>query len=486
LYVANSDFDLRYSGGTVQTIDLAALRARVDPISEALSNGVSAANACAQVGLATNAQTWLYPGPCNPFSVAPLIRSHAFIGAFASGVLLVHHPSATQARLFIPVRGDPSITYFEVQDDRQASAGFVPSYQLECQVDDEGFCGTDHRIGQDPDHTLRGIQLPADPVGIAATADGTAIVSAHQTKRAASLLINDWQSVPWLSYFAGNLPEGPTEVVTIPEPAFVAAARAEAAADGRSFLYRNGFALTFRYTAEVDILQYYPDSGASPPRPFIARSGAAAITINASGADSRGIAIVDTERRACEADCGDPLDVSCQQACAENVPLRVFVANRAPASLLIGELNTIVNTRTETVPGQSSPQIVPSGAFETLYLYDSIPMTFGPSRVETGSIVNEQGQLEPRVFAVCFDSRSIYVFDPLRDRLESVIRTGRGPHDIAFDTGEDDTGRLYSYLYVGHFTDSYIGVVDLDRRRPLTYAQLFASVGIPTPPQESN
>ena len=44
---------------------------------------------------------------------------------------------------------------------------------------------------------------------------------------------------------------------------------------------------------------------------------------------------------------------------------------------------------------------------------------------------------------------------------------------------------MHSFLYVGHFTDSYIGVVDLDMRRPETFGSMFATVGAPTPPRES-
>ncbi len=479
--MANSDFDLRYSGGTVQALDLAALRETVDRIPQALADGASVAEACAQAGLGANPDPWLNPGPCSPLPVAPRVRSHAFIGAFASGLLLTHDPNDARARLFVPVRGDPSITYFDIQDDRAATADFAPSFRLDCAQLGDGFCHSAHRIGRDPDRNLRGVQLPADPVGIAGSADGSAIVTAHQTQKAASLLYNDWTGTPWLSYFANNLPQGPTELVPIPPPALVAAAMAEAEQEGRSFDYHEGFVLTFRSTAQLDILRYYPDSGAAPPRPFIVRGYATAVTITASGYDSRGVAVLDDERRACEATC-DELDVDCLEACAA-VPLQLFVANRSPASLLIGEVVTELDTAIE--PGDPAGSTVLTGASESLYLYDSVPLTFGPSRLEVGTVINADGELEQRVFAVCFDSRTVFAFDPAEHRLELVIRAGRGPHDIAFDSGQDATGRRYAHMYVGHFTDSYLGVVDLDMRRPLTYGQMFASVGVPSEPVEA-
>ena len=39
-------------------------------------------------------------------------------------------------------------------------------------------------------------------------------------------------------------------------------------------------------------------------------------------------------------------------------------------------------------------------------------------------------------------------------------------------------------MLVGHFTDSYLGVVDLDQRRS-TFGQMIANIGVPVPPPES-
>ncbi len=479
LYVANSDFDLQYSGGWVQALDLGQIRSDVSVIADRLAEEESAQTACQAAGRALNPDSWLNPGPCSAFPVLPYVKSHASIGAFASGLLLTHEPDGSGARLFASVRGDPSITYFNVADDRGAVEGF-DSFKLECAAEDDGFCGNAHRLGQDRDDTLRGIQLPADPVGLAATQDGVAIVTAHQTQSAASLVVNQWQDTPYLSYFAGNLASGPTEVAAIPEPAFVSLAEAEAAAAGVVFSYQRGFAVTFRNASELAVMRYVPDSGAVPPRPFIMRTASVPITTNAGGFDSRGIAILDRERRACEQSCETVIEtLNCLTSCAEQVPLQVFMANRSPASLLIGQIETFVST--VTIAGES----IPTGSVEEVVFYDSVPLDFGPSRVETGQIIGPDGQLEDRIFAVCFDSRRVFSFDPVHLRVESVIHTGRGPHDIAFDTGVDGDGEPFSLLFVGHFTDSYIGIVDLDMTRPFTFGQMFASVGAPTPPKES-
>jgi hypothetical protein len=480
LYVASSDFDLRYSAGTLMALDLAAMRAATTPIALALNDGMSAQEACAVADRLPNPSTWLHPGPCSAFPVAQFIGQTTFIGAFASGLLLTHEPDGNRARLFSPVRGDPSITYFDVPDDRGAAFGATFDPEINCGQGSDLFCDGLHRLGQDPDRNLRGIQLPADPVGIAATGDGVAIVTAHQTQAAASLVINDWATRPELAYFAQGLPSGPTEVASIPEPGFVAPAREAAEQANQPFVYRAGFAVTFRATPELNVLRYVEDSGSVPPRPFIQRESALPLLTNTSAFDSRGAAIVDSERRTCEASCSSVGDaLGCLTACAENVPLRIFISNRDPAALLVGEVRSLINRAVD----DSGVERITS-ATEQVVFFESIPLDFGASRVEVGRVVDGTGQLVERIFVAAFDTRRVFVIDPFLARLDGVIRTGRGPHDIGFDTGIDNAGEPFSFMYVGHFTDSYLGVVDLDQRRAATYGSLFANVGVPNPPRE--
>jgi hypothetical protein len=42
-----------------------------------------------------------------------------------------------------------------------------------------------------------------------------------------------------------------------------------------------------------------------------------------------------------------------------------------------------------------------------------------------------------------------------------------------------------SRLYVGHFTDSYIGVFSLDLQHPETYGTSLGTLGVPKPPRAS-
>ena len=41
------------------------------------------------------------------------------------------------------------------------------------------------------------------------------------------------------------------------------------------------------------------------------------------------------------------------------------------------------------------------------------------------------------------------------------------------------------WLFIGHFTDSFITVISLDRRFPMTFGKTLATIGKPTPPRAS-
>jgi hypothetical protein len=209
------------------------------------------------------------------------------------------------------------------------------------------------------------------------------------------------------------------------------------------------------------------------------------VSTNADGKDSRGIVVDPSKRQACENACTEGTDGLCSDKpdldgclrCCVDVPLDVFIANRTPPSLLLGRVRTVV---TDSDQGGT----VGSGAVDRPEVYDAISLAVGPSKVALGQVIGMDGQLHPRIFAVTFESRLIFSYDPEARMVDAIIRTGRGPHAIAFDTGDDGDG-LHSYLYVGHFTDSYLGVVDLDMRHPETFGIMFASIGTPIPPRES-
>ncbi|AUX22325.1 hypothetical protein SOCEGT47_028260 [Sorangium cellulosum] len=513
LYVANSDFDLQYNGGTVQALDLQRLRKRTLALQESLNPreggeaGADLRAACGSLGI--NAAGVLYPGPCGPLDVAALggdeaiIRSSAVIGAFASNVVLVHRPlaepapdaaAAPQARLFVPVRGDPSITFFEVADDRPEAPAATrcgegdACFRLDCgATTNGGRCSVDHRVGEIPSREIERRKLPLEPLGISAGPDGESLVVSHHTENKASLIVNPWTSVgrPQLADVLDDLPAGPTELAAVPPPRLVRALGEEA------IDYQPAFLLTYVAAPQVDLLRAQASTDSEPALLF--QSSSTPITAAARGVDSRGVAVDASERQACEAGCADA-DRDCLARCAE-IPVQAFVAHRNPNALLVGELTT---TLVEDDSGRPDDRW--AAAYETLAIRDTAPLAAYPTRVAVGDVIGVDGARRRRVFALAFDSGHAFVYDPAARRIDAVIRTGRGPQAVAFDTGvtcgpekercdctpgEDDGCEPYSLMYIAHFTDSYLGVVDLDMRKANTFGSMILTVGKPVPPRES-
>ncbi len=296
--------------------------------------------------------------------------------------------------------------------------------------------------------------------------------SPTRTSGAAGLFLNDWDAGARYEFTLGGLPDRPIGVVALPEPWAVPAL---------GLAHLPGFLVGFRNVASIYMVRAYFDEGANPPRPYAKVPSSAIILTNSSGIDSRGLAVNASERRAAERLCADrfgldditAVDPEAAQAagpgyaaCATEAaaePLDVYVSNRAPASLVVG---------------RSRPALadIPSNDLPTFYATMSVPL--GAARVVVGDIVNASGDRERRAFSISFDSRRIVIYDPERQRIETEILTGRGPQAMAIDS-EHGLG------YVAHFTDSYVGVVDLDQRRPETYGKMVATVGKPTPPRAS-
>lgn len=500
LYVANSDFDLQYSGGTIQALNLVpvgdqpGIRDIAASLAAKIADGASPDEACGAIGTKPNGNPSLHPGPCEPLDVSPFVQAYAGVGAFSSGITLVPRQGQPGLRLFLAVRGDPSVTFFDVADDRDPAAVVAPcdgAFCLSCADDGaEHRCSDRNRIGENIFTSQRGLLMPTEPTGVASAvhAAGDAIVMPHQTTATASLVVNHWPttpsaggagdnqpfaSTPSLEFLLEQLPEAPTGIAAIPPPALVQLT---------NLAYQPGFVIGHRAVPSLTVVRYVDDAGAAPPRPFLLRSDDIAVTLSNDGSDSRGMAFDTSARDACEATCfaelcpdgGDAcsFDVglqTCLLGCAET-PVGFYLANRAPASLLVGSL--VVE------PSFEGTKL--TGLREKITLDESVALPLGPSAVGVGQVVGADGTLEPRVFVVSFDARFVSVYDPGLHRIETSIRTGRGPFGLAFDT---DPVAGTSFMYLSQFTDSYLSVVDLDTRRP-SYATPIVSLGPPVSPRE--
>lgn len=451
LFVVSSDFDLQYNAGAIQSYDVSRIADELPVLCEVDRDGnevpgglcppPGATSPCIE-GERIASQRLLFPGRCNPVTPSKYKIDSVKIGAFATDAVLrswpANEPSPTgaTARLFVPVRGDSTLHWLDITAEGKMECG---------QAGNDGTCDDPHRAGDQPTDNTRGIKLNAEPFAIDASERGDTIVVTNQTTGTASLFVNRWaEAAPSLQFALSSdrIPRRPVGIAALPSPASMGGT------DGDTFL------MTFRDSAQVRLIRYQPDGDSNPWRPFLVDGGGVGITANSVGSDSRGVAVDASARKDAEARC------SGDEACLEQaalVPLDVYVANRAPSSLLVGR----------TRPPQEYP-----------YFYDSIPLTTGPSLVTLGKVKNAAGELERRVFVACFDSRRVFVYDPVRARMEAEIFTGRGPHSMVVD----ETRGL---LFVAHFTDSYLGVYSLDLSHPDTYGSMLATLGAPKPPRSS-
>jgi hypothetical protein len=565
LYAVNSDFDLQWNGGTLQSYDLFLIRLdaaklvqtnltlvespRVltdsppynSPYNIDFVSPPSPANCLSDpsAGVTDTHGTRVPPGEicAPPVQSTNYVRSSAIIGAFATTLQLQTFDGVDQAgctppecqpqcmppncgvghRLFAPVRGDASLTWADVGPDDDPNAippegphantqSFAP-FQFSC-VDPGTGSGCIGHAGNsiDPEDT-RGATMPGEPFGLSQTQDGTAIAVTHQTSTDTSLLTAGMPpSVPpSMQFVETDLPNAGSGITFVPHDPESSVPPCKVPPIPGVDCVRPAFLETNHSTAEVDLLRFWDDDGAGPGdessnhRPFIVKDAFTPINTNLGGSDSRGIAIDPTPRLACKA-LVPPTDTADRTRCAD-LPARVFIANRTPPSLIIGEV------------GGPSPN--GSGTYDPdlLTLTGNLTLPAGPSTVYVAPIVNSEGRYEVRVFVVNFDSSTISVYDPDSPNLALVdtIYVGPGPFAMAFDpfvlndvathaavpldTRKDPRLsaaqqamapplKRYRFAYVASFTQSYVQVIDLDQSQP-TFESVAFTLGNPTPPKGS-
>jgi hypothetical protein len=512
LYVVNSDFDLQWNGGTLQSYDLKRLRADATSLIAAPPAG------CPEI--APPGGTLLGQGCAPPRPSAAYFGASATIGAFATDLQVSIASTANHnKRLFIPVRGDATITWADVGDD--------PAHPLaiDCGQGPDGRCGTSHQAGSasQPDNT-RGVAMPGEPFGMAQTEVGTFIAVTSQTTTQTSLLTTglappppavapdcqqrfDSTCGPTMQFVLGGMPTGGIGITAVPHDPDAPAPGTVGPPVGRSNTcadpndtppcpssrcedvgdalpcVRPAFLETSRDVPEIDLLRLYDDDGSSQHRPFLEREGVYPIASNAVGTDSRGIVVDPTPRIACKLQCkplspGDGQN-DCRAACGQ-IAARVFFASRTPPALGIGEI------------GGPPPTGVGAYDPDRLVLTGNVPLPPGPSNVYLAPIVDAAGRFALRVFVVCFDSNQIVIYDPNAGAVEKVINVGAGPFAMAFDpfrmidVGEQSAATSsYRFAYVASFTQSYVQMIDLDNSQPTaeTFENVVFTLGQPTLPK---
>ncbi|APR99406.1 YncE family protein [Pajaroellobacter abortibovis] len=508
LYVLNSDFDLRYNGSTLESLNLAqirldAARAIANPLDPLLPRlwkmeTSGGGNPCphhpplSKPGRPGEPQL---PGDtCIPrVNASRYEKDTVVLGALGSEVQLKRGETGGD-QLFVLTRGDMALTWVNVSNDQSLAdvdpiqAESYPSFFFRCDQDAKKRCSGTHRItsGRGGERLVADLTMPAEPFSMAQSVDGSMIVVVHQSEPKASLFITSADGkAPTIQFVLEGLPLGGVGIAAL--------------SDG--FFPEKGcspsFLLTSRSAALVTLVRAYrPASAAAKSGYFLVKRGQTPLVANAGWMDSRGIAVDPTLRISCKLRVA-PVDLKInpprtqaqvdeEQATCLRLPERVFLINRSPPSLLIGE----VGDRTADARGNRVP--------EQLRIASSIPLPAGPSRVYLAPIVDTDGRYSLRVFIICFDASLVIMYDPDRRAIADIIQVESGPHAMAFDpfSWEDVARRAvvpkdarwssfelqrYQFGYVASFRKSSVQVLDLMAAHPTTFGRPVLTLGAAAP-----
>ncbi len=410
LFVANSNFDLRYNAGSLQSYDVDVLNQELDracrdvPPSERDACGI-----IPEEDVRDDLTEAIRP-------VQGLLVDQVRIGSFADGMAVA--PYGDAARVYLPVRSDANLTYVDVVGGQFDCGPGAPD-ELGRRCDDA------HRRGEDEAATLRGIELPADPVGVAVgpladvvspdrtAPEGNYVLFAHRDGRA-SLFFDEPEGDSTAPVLVHTLSGLPSELVDITVDPRTRVAWAPSARE--PVLARVGIA--------------FDGATREPDRSFLFDAGGAYLSGIDTGSASRG------DTRLLRFDPRPEVE-------------RAYILARRPRALLIADT---------------------SDASAAVPVLDVVPVGFGPSRLEIATIDVSDPEddasppmLRTLAFVSCFDTRDLYVIDVDLGELVGIVRSLGGPFELVVDPGrgKPSEGGYGPRVYVADFRTSVVRVVDL-------------------------
>lgn len=506
LWVANSDFDLAFNGGTVLSLDLAAVRADAEKVrANPADPSLPLAQAPVSAGECPADPPDLLPESSvrqpSTQTCAPPMRTSAYvkdgivIGAFATRI------DYRDGRLFVPTRGDTSLLWADVPSDEGdrtlEPANALSPYYIGCGTRTDAHCDGDHHAGTVapviPNVTT--YTMPAEPFGLGFSSDNSLVLVTHQTSSAVSLfrtgLDGATKSAPSLDYVLTGIPSGGTDAVEVPHDADAYAG----CTDGRCGVAPpRTFLTSSRITASIVRLRYLPDdSGATPVRPTLSGETSTVVGGSPSGYDIRAVAIDTSDRLVCKmhvlpvAASRSTDDVARDLRRCARLPARLYVASRTPSTLLLAHV------------GKNIEPDDPAYDPDALTFDKAVPVPSGLSRLAVAPIVDRLGLLSLKVFALSFDLNTLQIHDSDTLAQETSIRVEKGPFAIAFDpfsyadaatkriAPRDVDGRArYRFAYVASFSKSTVQLIDLDAssNRGATYGNIVFTLGKPGTPAD--
>lgn len=470
LYVSNANADLRFAGGTIEVIDLQRFDCAVSQFQ-----GVLDPMQCPQAQAAADSsgpRGCVYD-PLDPSVIdcdeGPYIFGNTTVGVgnFAGNMRLQIRDLLTRT-LFVAVRGDPSITWINVDLNRDLTVpggldcfdnpasiisrpGYNPTTRTttappRCDPSHlvQNYCKPD--AGQaaarpSPDCPAGSTLLNLPPEPFALQLDEGLRVSAAPYKRlvvshlsTGQVTVMDVSGPPRITSVSDSLfPPDPSNR----RGAFALAPLRPGVANSTWYLTSNLQAViaTFRI-ADADVVV--------PAQPFFI-GGAFSF-----GNDVRDIVF-------------DP-----------SLP-RAFLTDNIPPSVVVLDTRPLP---TSIPPGQPANQVV-----------DVVDVCQTPSHLGLRQVmvpaVGGGLRLQTLLYVVCFLSGQVMVVDPDTAHVLDTILIGGGPNDIAFSTTRP------ARAYTTNFIDSTIAVIDLEpsvvrqdtgqRIANRNYNRVIARIGIPRP-----
>jgi DNA-binding beta-propeller fold protein YncE len=263
LFVANSNFDVKYSGGSLQVYDLNALDSAIR------KKGKCSAN---RSGVIENS--------C-------VFKEEVLTDSFAAGLAV----SAQSNRIYIPTRADTNLTYIDFDQTQP------PGKMLKCGQGSGRRCSRDYERGDESVANELNLTIPRDPIGIVVRPGPESgeeeVLLAHRGGEV-SLFVSD-KSGPLLKHVLTGLAPRVTGIALNPSDGFVYLTNTDVENVEMKFLSRVGVAypsegapFTYLYNAgivELNGFSYERDtravafSASLPEEAFVVTASPSALAV---------------------------------------------------------------------------------------------------------------------------------------------------------------------------------------------------------------
>ena len=485
VYVSNGNADLRYGGGTLMMLDTHRVECAIDAF-----RGLPPDPSCAAFPTASDIAvtrdednlpiTGCVADPIDPQIVDcvekpfALANSTIRVGNFA-GTMRIRHSgdpaTSTNRTIYLAVRGDPSITYLDVDLAKitatpDANGSIDRPGVINC-VDDPSELTK--RDGYDPATNLTTVPPLCDKSHLIQTYTCTDRFGCAQGD-------NDIPSEPfnmfvdegtrpngtsWARLLVAHLAVGEISLINLlgtPVVADVSPPFYVANQSGRRGVFGIArrddpvqpiYYLTSNLTAAISTFHVTDDAAGGIVVPGAVFSIGAAFS---SGADGRELVFEPGGQRA-------------------------FMTQNAPPSV------AVLDTRINQPEGRGLP---------SNKVVDTIQVCQGPSHLamrqaKYAGPAGTEPLLQTSLYVICFTSNQIMIVDPDRPGVNETILVGRGPNELVFNFSGEETPAAQRMpaprrrrAYLTNYSESTIAVLDLEPGSS-TENRMIARIGLPLP-----